>query len=116
MVGEWRREKREPTEAGKDQQQAQDSRQEGRLEDEIANQEAIEGEKYESDVCGFRIYFQKNQSQVLELIQIERAKRPIASQDDQRRELKNSAEGQNGATHQAKERRKQRDGSVYRLE
>src|SRR5271154_3028194 len=78
-----RSKKDQPTQAGKRHQHAQNSRQEGRPENEVAEEEAIGTEKYQGAyLVGSEIKEPKN------II---------------------------GASHEAKDRRKQREASVHRL-
>src|SRR6266851_1173507 len=86
-------------------QHAQNSRQEGRPENEVPDQEAIESEKYHADVVGLSIQFEKHQRQGSQLFHLKYAQVLAASQDDQGSELKKTTESQNGASHEAEERR-----------
>jgi hypothetical protein len=83
----------------------QNSRQEGRLENQVADQKAIDAEKYEADVDALTIQLEKQNCQRPQLFHLECVQVLAASQDDKRGELKEAGESQNGATHKAEERR-----------
>ena len=68
MVCERRRQKGQPTQTGERHQHTQTSRQEGRLENEVPDQEAIDSEKYHADVVGLSVQFEKHQRQGPQLL------------------------------------------------
>ena len=81
------------------------SRQEGRPENEVPDQEVIESEKHEADVGALIIEFEKHQRQSLQLFQIEHAQVRRASRDEQGNKLKEATESRNSASHQVEKRR-----------
>src|SRR5215472_6898112 len=115
MVCERRRQNREPTQTGKRNQCTQNSRQEGRPENKVADQDLKHSEKYQSDVPGLSTQVEKHQRQGLQLLHVKPVRVRAASQDDQGCDLKEAAESRNRASHEAEERRQQSEAAPHRL-
>src|SRR6266478_9406853 len=115
MVSERLIQEGQPTQTSKDRQHAQDPRQEGGPDNEVARQERIESEKYQGDRSALIIYLKKEKRQCLQLFRAKYTQVVRASQDEQGGDKKDAAKSLDGATHEAEERREQRDGPARRL-
>src|ERR1700691_2075523 len=115
MVSERGGPKSQQTQTRQRHEHTQNSRQEERLENEVPNQEAIDSEECHADVVGLSIQFEKHQRQGPQLFHLKYAQVRAASQDDQGGDLKEAGESQNGASHEAEERREQREAPVHGL-
>ncbi len=62
-------------------------------------------EKYQADIVGLTTHFEKHECQRLQLFHREYGQVVVASQEDERGEIKDAAKSPNGASHQAEERR-----------
>jgi hypothetical protein len=82
----------------------------------VADEEAIESEKYQADVADLSIQFEKHERHRLQLFHLEYAQVLRTSQDDQGGKLKEAAKSPNGAPHEAEGRREQRGAPVHRLQ
>ena len=101
MVSERLVQEAHPTQTSKYRQHAQNSRQEGRPDNEVAGQERIESEKYQGDRRAMVIHLKKEERQRLQLFRAEYAQVVRASQDEQGGDKKEPAKGFDDATCEA---------------
>src|SRR5205085_164252 len=107
-VSERRIQEGKPTYTRNHRQHAQDSGQEGGLDDEVACQDCIESEKCQRDTGAPVIHLQKEKRERLQLFRAKYAQVTLATQDEQGGDIKEAAKGLDDATGEAQERRNER--------
>src|SRR5712692_11280617 len=91
MVSERLIQKGQPTQTSQYRQHAQNPRQEGGPDNEVARQECIESEKYQGDRGAMVIHLKKEKRQRLQLFRAEYTQVVRASQDKQGGNKKDAA-------------------------
>src|SRR5262249_48949716 len=113
---EWRREEDQGSKTSKGNQHTQNSREEGRPENEVANEDEMEPEEHDADVGSLSAERMEQERKRLQLFQTEDAPGARPSQDLQWAELEQVTESRNRTSKEAEQRRQQGDAPVHRPE
>src|SRR5712692_5582210 len=100
-VSERQIQEAQPTQTSQYRQHAQNPRQEGGPDNEVARQECIESEKYQGDRGAMVIHLKKEERQRLQLFRAKYAQVVGASQDEQGGDKKEAAKSLDDATCEA---------------
>src|ERR1700693_996950 len=104
MVCERRGQIGHPTQTTDRHQHSENSRQEGRPENEVAGQDAPESEEHQINLEGVSIQLEKHERQCLQLLRRKCAQGATALQDEQRSEVQEAGKSLNSASHENDER------------